>query len=143
MRQWRGNGEAMADGFDRARLEQADVVANASPVEVNLLLPIADPHDVAHGPMLLGEALELVVVEIASKPHGRQHDDVPIVESLASAIVSRMLIDICGDKAENLITKLGSAVNVSQASQDRHDFVATLQIEFDLADRRTIEPSLS
>jgi len=133
----------MADGFDRARLEQADVVANASPVEVNLLLPIADPHDVPHRPMLFGEVLQLVVVEIASKPHGRQHDDVPIVESLASAIVSRTLIDICGNKAENLITKLALAVDVSQAGQHRHDFVATLQIELDLADRRTIEPSLS
>ena len=76
--------EAMADGFESAGLEQADVVANASPVEVNVLLPITDPHDVAHRPMLFGEVLELVVVEVTSKPHGRQHDDMPIVESLAS-----------------------------------------------------------
>ena len=133
----------MADGFDRAGLEQADVVANASPVEVNLLLPIADPHDVAHRPMLFGEVLELVVIEVTSKSHGRQHDDVPIIEPLASAIASRMLIDISGDKAENLVAKLTLTVDVSQAGQDRHDFVATLQIELDLADRRTIEPSLS
>jgi len=87
--------------------------------------------------------LQLVVVKVTSQPHGRQHDDVPIVESLAPAIASRMLIDISGDKAENLIAKLISTVDVSQAVQDRYDFVATLQIEFDFADRRTIEPSLS
>ena len=134
---------AMADCFDGAGLEQADVVANASPIEVDLFLPVTDLHDLPHGPMLFGEVLKFVVVEIASKPHGREHDDVPIVESFTPAIASRMFVDILGDTSENLIAKAGLAVDVLQAGQDWNDLVTTVEIEFDFRYRVTVETLLT
>ena len=131
-----------ADCLDGAGLEQAEVVANASPIEVNMLLPIADLHDLPHGPMLLGEVLKFVVVKIASKPHGCEHDDVPIVESFSPAIASRMFVDISGDKLENLIARLRLAINVLQTSQDGNHLVTTRQFKFDLRNGLAIEPSL-
>ena len=107
-----------------------------------MLLPIADLHDLPHGPMLLGEVLKFVVVKIPSKPHRCEHDDVPIVESFSPAIASRLLVDILGDKSENSIAKLRLAVDVLQASQDWNDLVATVEIQLDFGYRVTVETLL-
>jgi len=58
---------AVADRFDGGRFEQADDITNASRVEIELVLPIADSHDLRHGPMLLSQVLHFSIIEIASQ----------------------------------------------------------------------------
>ncbi len=85
---------AVADRFDGGRFEQADIITNASRVEIDLVLPIADSHDLPHGPMLLSEVLQFVIIEIASQSYRREYRDVPIVQAFASAVAPRVLVDI-------------------------------------------------
>jgi hypothetical protein len=110
--------------------------------EVDLCFPIADTHDVPQGSMLLGHILELVVVEIASQPDSCQYEYLPIVEPFASAIVSRVVIDIERDQVQDLLSECGRAVDVLQASQDGNDFVSAVEIELNLIDRVAIESLL-
>ena len=63
--------------------------------------------------------------------------------NLWAAIVSRVPVDILRDKSKNLITQLRLAIEVLQASQDRNNFVATLQVEFDFRYALTIQSCLT
>ena len=104
----------MTDRLDGIWFEQTDVVTNTSPIEIDLLLPVADPHDLSQGSMLFGKVLELVIIEIAPESRSGQHGDVPIVEPLSSAVTSRVLVDIVGNKFENLITQRWLRIDVLQ-----------------------------
>ena len=92
--------------------------------------------------MLLCEVLEFVIVEVATEPNGGQHGDVPVVESFATRVATRVRVDILGDKIQNLISKLRLAVDVLQASQDRDDFISAIQIELHFGNRLTVQPRL-
>lgn len=135
--------QKVTDRFQRLGLEQADVVANPPPIEIDLLLPVADAHDVSQGAMLLSKILEFVVVQIAAQAGGSQHDDLPIVEPFSPTVAARMLVDILSNKVENLIPQLPLTVNVLQGAQDGNHFVATVSIELHFGDSLTIQPRLA
>ena len=121
----------------------ARAVVDAPPIEIgSFLFPITKAHDMPECPMLLGKVLKFVIVQIASQANRGQHQDLPVVQTLASTIVARGMIDILGDKMKNLITQLRLAINVLQGSQEGNEFVATLQIEFNFGYGLTIEPRL-
>ena len=95
--------------------------------------------------MLLGEFLEFVIIQIARQTYDAQHRDVTIVQFLSPTIVSRVPVDILLDKSKNLITqqRLVTKTKLLQASQDRNDFVATLQVEFDVGYALTTQSCLT
>lgn len=134
--------EGLTEGVDRRRLEQADIVMDASPVEGRVFVPVADAHHLPQGPMLLGEVLQLVVIVIAPQPHGREHQHLPVVEALASAIGSRVLIDIPGDQAQQMIAHLGAGIDMLQCLENGNVLVPTLQIELHVTNPPAIQPPL-
>jgi hypothetical protein len=96
-----GLNDPVVDLLDGFRPELGEIVLNPTPVEVNLVAPVADAHDLTQGPVLLGEVLELVVVEITSEANRGQHEDLPIGHAPASTRRAAGWIDIAGDVAEN------------------------------------------
>ena len=72
------------DVVDRLSPQQTNVVANPLPGEVGLV-ELADLHDRSQRPMVLGEVLQLVVIQIAAQPHRRQHQDAPVTQPLATS----------------------------------------------------------
>lgn len=122
----------MADLFDGFWLEKTHIVVNASPIETGVFVPISDPHDVSEGAMLFGQILQLVIIQFAAGPHGGQDEDLPVVHSLASAVVSRVPLDILGDQIENRVPQFRLAVDVLQSGQDGDDLITTFQIQLDV-----------
>ena len=92
--------------------------------------------------MLLGKVLKFVIVQMASQANRGQHQDLPVVQTLASTIVARGIIDILGDQIENLIMQLRLAIDVLQGPQDGNDLVATMEIELDLQNGLAVQPLL-
>jgi hypothetical protein len=126
-----------------ARLEQADIVLDASPVEGRVFVPVADTHHLPQVPMLLGQVLQFVVVEIAAQSHGREHQNLPVVHSFTAHIVTRILVDILRNQIENRISRFRLAVNVLQRGQNGNNFIAAFQIELHAKHTSTIEPLLA
>ena len=87
----------MSDPFDRFGFEQTDGVADATPAEVRVVVPVADGHHPQRA-MLCGEILQLIVIEVAPQPHGGQHDDLPVTETFAPAVILRVVIDVRDDQ---------------------------------------------
>ncbi len=120
--------DQMTDLLDSFGPEKAHVIANASPTEAGLFFPITDPHDVPQSAMLFCEIVQLVVVQIAARPHSSQDQNLPIVHPFPSTVISRIGIDILSNQLENGITQLGLAVDVLQGRQDGNDLVSTFQV---------------
>ena len=129
-----GRNDQLVDPVQRLGLQPIEVVANAPPVKADVTVPVADAHDLPQRPMLLGQVLQFVKVEIAPETHGRQHDDLPVVHSFATALATAVPIDVLADPFQNLLTQRRFTVNVLQGAQDRDDLVATLQVEFHIRD---------
>ena len=66
------------------------------------------------------------------RAHRRQHQNRPQVQSLTSAIIASLPVDIGPYQLQNLMAKGGLTVNVLQPAQDGDDFVAALQIQLDV-----------
>ena len=81
-----GSDDEVVEAVQRLRLQPIDVVANAPPIEADVLVPVTDPHHLSQGAVLLGQILEFVEIKIATEPNGRQHHDLPIVHAPASAL---------------------------------------------------------
>ncbi len=135
--------DQLVDLLDGFRADQRDVVADASPVESGLLVPVADAHDPPQSPMLFGQILELVVIEVAAEADGGQHEDLPVVHSLAAPLAAGVAVDIPGDHPENTIAQLGLAVDVLQGLKNGDDFVAAVEVQLHVEDRSAIEPRLA
>ena len=75
--------------LDRPRFQLAEVVTNTPPREAAFVAPIPDSHDVPQRPMLFGQVLQFVVIEIATQPYGRQDQNLPVIHPFSSHIVAR------------------------------------------------------
>src|SRR4051812_14564553 len=84
--------------------------------------------------MLLGQVLELVVVEVAAESHGGQHKDLPGGQARTTPIGPTGPIDIRGDGLEQVIAELGSAGDVLQGGEPGDDLVAAGGVEPDVED---------
>lgn len=133
--------DELTDTLNRRRLQQADVVANPLPREVRLV-ELANFHDRPQCAMVLGEVMQLVVIQIAPQPHRRQHQDAPITQSLASTIGSRLGRDVTFHQLQNRIADLGRRVNLLQASQNRDQLVSAIEIQHHLRHTAAIQPPL-
>src|SRR5512143_1786789 len=89
--------DQVVEPLDRVGRQQADVVAEASPVERLVVAPTVDAHDPSQGTMLLGEVLESVVVEVAPEPDGPQDEDRPVGYPRAALVGPGGPIDVVGD----------------------------------------------
>src|SRR5665213_480290 len=134
--------ERLTNGGERLVAQQSDVAMNASPVERDLFLPIADAHRLPQGTMLLGEILKLVVREIAAEPHGREHEHLPIIETLASAIRPRIAVDVQGNPIQQASPQFAARIDVLKGLENWNDLAPTFEIQRHVADRRTIQPPL-
>lgn len=125
--------DAVANRFEGLRFQSTNVVTDTAGLKIVVAaLPVANSHDLPQGPMLLGKVLQFVVVQIAAKSNGCQHGDFPVAKPFASAVVSRILIDILFDKIENPVAERRLAVDMLQTCQDRHNFVAAIQVQGDV-----------
>jgi hypothetical protein len=61
--------------------EEGDVIAEASPVEGDVVVPAADAHDEPQGSVFLGEVLKPIVVEIAAQAYGGEDQNGPVVHA--------------------------------------------------------------
>lgn len=111
--------ERMTNGRDPLGTRQRTIVLNASQFKRSLFLPITESHDLQQCSMLFGEVLQLVVIQIATKPYGGQHQYLPVVESLAAAIGPRFTVDVCGDQIPYLAAAVDAAVGRWLARQRR------------------------
>ena len=64
----------------------------------------ADPNQVPKAVMILSQALQFVVIEIATESHDRQHQNLPIIESWSSDIASGIWVKVRSNQA----TEFGS-----------------------------------
>ena len=103
--------DELTDALNRRRLQQTDVVANPFPREL-CLVELPDVHDRPQRAMVLGEVMQLVVIQIAPQPHRRQHQDAPITQSFAATIGSRLGRDIAFDQFQNRIADFGRRVDL-------------------------------
>jgi len=94
------------------------------------------------GPVLLGQVLQFVEVEIAAEAHGRQHDDLPVVHALATALATAVTIDIVADQFQELLSQRRVAVDVLQSAQDRNDLIATLEVKFNVQNGSRVQAGL-
>src|SRR5262245_54610144 len=92
--------------------------------------------------MLFGEVLQFVIIQIATEPNRCQDQDVPVVHSFPTAVITCSLLDVMGDEVENLVSKFRRAVDVLQCRQNGYDFIATIEIQLNFGDRPAIEPWL-
>ena len=134
--------DRVADLLDGRGLQQTDVVANASPREIGFITPIPDSQDVPQVPMLLGQVLQFVVVQIAAQSHRRQHQYLPVVHAFTAEIVTRIVVDILRHQIENRVARF-RAVKVLQRGQDGNNFIAAFQIQLHTQHTSTIEPLLA
>ena len=121
---------------------RADVVAEASPVELRLVTPAPDAHDQSQGTVLLSQVLEPVVVEIAPEPDGPQDEDRPVLHPGTAAVGTAHPIDILSDGIEQGIAQGGLGVNVLQGGQDGDDLVSAGGVEADVEDGSAVEAEL-
>ncbi len=63
----------------------------------------------------------------------------PIIHTGPSDISARLFIDVRTDRLDSFSALLGIVNKLLQAKQDRHDFIATFQVEPDIGDRAFIE----
>jgi hypothetical protein len=87
--------------------------------------------------------LKPVIVEVAAQPHGGQHQDGPVVHSFPSAFGAGVPIDIASHRPENVITQLALYVDVLQCHEDGYDFIAAVEVQGHVDDRRAIQPLLA
>jgi hypothetical protein len=104
--------DQVVEPLDRLGRQEADIVAEASPVELLIIAPAPEAHDPSQGAMLLGQVLEPVVVEIAAEPDGPQDEDRPVLHPRTAVVGATGPIDIPGDGIEQLIAQFGPAVDV-------------------------------
>jgi hypothetical protein len=126
-----GPHNAFIDLAKRLRSQPINVVANASPIEVDVAIPGSNAHDLPQGSVLFGKVLQLVEVKIAAEPYGRQYHDLPVVHALAATLATAVPIDVLTDQFQDFPAQLRFTVNVLQRPQDWNDFVATLKVQFD------------
>jgi len=93
--------------------------------------------------MLFGQILEFVVVEVAAEADGGQHEDLPVVHSLAASFGIGGPVDIPGDRLENPISQFGQAVDVLQGFENGNEFVAAVEIQSHVEDRSAVESRLA
>src|SRR5512135_428889 len=79
--------------------------------------------------MLLGQVLELVIVEVAAQPHCGQDEDLPVSQAGAPAVSPTRPVDVLGDGLEQVIAQLGSAVDVLKGGEQGDDLVAAGGVE--------------
>ena len=135
--------DRVVDVFERFRTEEAEVVANPPPVEGLFLLPVADPHDVPQRAMLFGQVLQFVVVEVASQPHGGQHDDRPVVHAGPPLFAAGVPVDIRRDLPENVITGLRLTVEMLECAENRDDLITAVGIEWYVVDHCAVQSLLA
>ena len=92
--------------------------------------------------MLLGQVLELVVVEVAAQPHCGQDEDLPVSQAGATAVSPRRPVDVLGDGLEQVIAQHESAVDVLKGGEQGDDLVAAGGVEPDVEDGCGAEPEL-
>ena len=134
--------DEMTDPFDRFGTQQTDVVANASPAEARCVVPVSHSHDVPQRAVLFGEVLEAVVIEIATEPHRRKHENLPVIEPRAATVVARLFVDISGDERQDVIAQCGLRIDVLQRREHWDDFIPAVKVQFDMPDRRTVQSPL-
>ena len=135
--------DLMVDPLNGFRTDVGEVVLNPPPVEADLFVPVADAHDLTQGTVLLGQILELVVVEVTAQTHGGQHEDLPVVHATAAPLATRTVVDVLRDRRQNVITQVGLTVDVLQGFENRDDFVAAVEIQPHIQHRLRIKPPLS
>ena len=119
------------DLVNRLWPQQADVVANPLPGEIGLV-KIADLHDRSQRPMVLRQVLPLVVIQMASQPHRRQHQDAPVTQAFTATIRSRLGRDLPRDQLQNLIANRSRRVDLLSASQNRDQLIPAIEIQHHL-----------
>ena len=126
-----------------------EIALDPPPVEFRLLLlivgvvPIADPHHLPQGPVVLGKVLELIVVAVAAQPCRGQHENLPVAQARPSALGVGLPVDIAGDGLENGVTHLGPAIDVLEGAENWDGFVAAVEVQGDFGDGRTIQSPLT
>jgi len=124
--------DPVVDPLDGFGANLGDVVFNTPPVEHGLSFPVADTHDVSQGSMLLGQVLEFVVVESAAEAHGSEHEDLPVVHSLASVSSAGARVDIPGNGFQNTVSEFRLAVDVLEGFENRYDFIPAVEVQLDI-----------
>ena len=92
--------------------------------------------------MVLGQVVQLVVIQIASQPYRRQHQDAPVTQSLASPIGSRLGRDIAFDQLQDRLADLGRRVDLLSGSQNRDQLIPTIEIQHHLRHTVAVQPPL-
>jgi hypothetical protein len=69
--------------------------------------------------MILRQVLQGVVIVVAPQTHGRQDQDLPVGQPGAAARGPGVVIDVPLDELQELLTHLGTAVEVLQGGKDR------------------------
>jgi hypothetical protein len=133
-----GPHDAVVDLLDRFRPDAAEVVADTSPVEGGLFVPVADAHDLPPGAMVFGQVLQGVVVRIQPQPHGRQHQNLPVIQPGTSAAGAGFSVDVAADQLQNRISQFRLRINELQGFQNGDDLRPAIRVERDLKDRRGI-----
>src|SRR5664280_1977750 len=139
--------EGLIDLRDRLGAQQVHVAGDPPPVEFLFVLllafPASDSHDLAQGPMVLGEILELVVVVVAAQAYRRQHQDFPVAHAGPAVAWAGPPVDIAGDCPENGITYCRPAIDVLQGAENGNRLVAAVEVQNDPGNRRTIQTLLT
>ena len=92
--------------------------------------------------MVLRQILQLVVVQVAAQPRRRQDNDLPVVEPAPATLTACPVVDILAHQTQEFAAQLGVLIQVLQSTQNRHDFVAAIQIEFHLGDGKAVQTFL-
>jgi hypothetical protein len=137
-----GTDDCMVEFCNGFRFELTERVTNASPSETIRIVPISDAQNAAKRPMVLDLILQLVIIVVAAKSNGGQHNHLPIVHPWSSDITPRVSVEILGDKLDDFLSEIAIGIKMLESNQDRDDFVTTFQIERDFCDRATIKSPL-
>jgi hypothetical protein len=98
-----GPHDQAADLLQGLGPESNQIVLDAPPIEIGFLaLPITDAHDLPQLPMVLGQVLELVVIQVAAQPRRRQDRDFPVVHAAPAALAVAGPVDILAHQLQKL-----------------------------------------
>ena len=87
-------------GFD-----QANVVANSSPIEGDPIVLVADFKHHTQMTVVFGQVLQFIIVQVQTEPDGGQHQDLPVGQPVPTAVGACVGIDITSDQIKDLFAE--------------------------------------